>query len=373
MKMSKVLLASSAILLLVSCGRIDSFEGLYSRAKGEEIVFGVSSNGGGVFTKSEYSGEEIASGDKYYERIDWVEGEKLSIACSKVEDVKTFDYEVVSVEVAGKICNADITHADEDEGLRWGDDGDYYFYAQSPKSANLTTYGITSFVLPENQTGTGSWDSGSTKYTVAPNPDYMHMTSYSVVTKSGSAPAPPVDLPFSMLPTVIEFTLSGEDDMVVKNIGLLSNQYLTGRSEIDIASQAKSAVSPKPEFPECTTTEGFDEVWLSTMTSGGSPVEIEKGQSLTGTLFMNPNDITQLSFCITTKDDDAETYTTFKTSLKYKDGDWLKFEAHKKYRIKGVIVPENVLWEIIDGEVFVTPLVTVKSTDDKDYFDTIFE
>ena len=373
--MSKVLLASSAILLLVSCGRIDSFEGLYSRAKGEEIVFGVSSNGGGVFTKSVYSGEEIAQDSKNYERIDWVEGEELSLACAQVSDIKTFKYEVVSVESSGIQSKAGITHDAGDEGLRWGDDGDYYFYAQSPASTTLMTSGHAQFVLPKNQTGAGSWNSGNTKYTVAPNPDYMHMTSYSVVTKNGSTPAPPVDLPFSMLPTVIEFTLSGEADMAVKNIGLISSQYLTGRSEVDIASQAKSTESPKPEFPECTITSStpeFKEAWLS-MTSDGSPVEIEKGQSLTGTLFMNPNDITQLSFCITTKDDDAETYTTFKTSLKYKDGDWLKFEAHKKYRIKGVIVPENVLWEIIDGEVFVTPLVTVKSTDDKDYFDTIFE
>ena len=340
---------SSAALILMSCGRIDSFEGLYSRAKGEEIVFGVSSSNGAVFTKSTYSGEEIPSGGKSLERIDWVEGEKLSLACAKVENIKTFSYKVASVETDGTFSYAGITHDASDEGLRWGDDGDYYFYAQSPESTNLTVYGTTIFNLPKDQTGTGSWNSGNTKYTVAANPDYMHMTSYSVVTKNGSAPAPPVDLPFTMLPTVIEFTLSGEAGMTVKNIGLVSTQYLTGESHVDIASQARSTESPKPEYPECTITSStpeFKEAWLSTMTAEGFPVEIAEGKSLTGTIFLNPCDISHLSFCITTKDGDADTYTTRKTSMKYVSGDWLKFDAHKKYRIKGVIVPDGVEWII---------------------------
>lgn len=356
MKVSKVLVVLSAVMLSASCDRMDSFEGLYSRAKGEEIVFGVSNSNGGVFTKSEYSGEEIEQDSKNYERIDWVEGEELSLACAQVSDIKTFSYEVASVETDGTFSYAGITHDASDEGLRWGDDGDYYFYAQSPESDNLLTSGHTHFIIPKDQTGTGSWDNGNTKYTVAANPDYMHMTSYSVVTKNGSTPAPPVDLPFTMLPTVIEFTLSGEAGMAVKNIGLVSTQYLTGRSEVNIASQAKSTQSPKPEYPECTITSStpeFKEAWLSTMTTGGSPVEIAEGKSLTGTIFLNPCNISNLSFCITIKDDDAETYTTFKTSLKYASGEWLKFDAHKKYRIKGVVIPEAIEWDV-EGTIFVT-------------------
>ena len=343
MKKSIILLMASCAIL-ASCGKMGE-DGLYSRASGQEVVFSLSNVKSNSATKSEYSGDT----ENGIERIDWVNGEKMSVACEQTSK-NYFAYTVSSVTTDNRHSKAEVTHDPGASGLKWNDNGTYYFYAMSPATQDLTPRGTGFFTLPETQiqdTANSGWNTDGSNFKSAVNPDYMQMTSYSIVEKTSDDFAPPVDLPFVMLPTVLEFTLSCEDDMTVDQVKLSSSGNITGRYYVYIDKQAGSTQNPKPVYPETGLTDGGGSKSASiTLRDGGDhPVYVEQGKTITFTFMLLPQDIQNLTFFITRQDEDGNPYT-LKTSLSYADGTTLKFDAHTKYRITGMIVPGGVKWTV---------------------------
>ena len=362
-----------AVIALSSCGKINS-DGLYSRAYGEEVVFSLSNTSSPLKTKAEYSGDIDGEG---IERIDWVIGDVISVACAQAENT-SFNYTVSSVTVDGHESDAELSHDPGETGLRWKDEGIYNFYATSPVST-LFASGEAAFTLPRRQapSSESGWNEDHTNFKAAVSSDYMQMTAKTSVEKEGEDPGDPVDLPFVMLPTVLEFTLKGEADMVVDSVKLESENWLTGEYQVHI----NQAESPGSVFPSITLQSRLQKRSAAIgIRDGGYPVEIKAAtettdaESLTFTFMLLPTKIQDLTFYLT-RIVSGEPYTV-KTELRYSDSylsdEFLTFDAHKKYLIKGMVVPESVKWEI-EGEVIVTPLVTVTSTDEKDYFNPIFE
>ncbi len=342
-----------AVIALSSCGKINS-DGLYSRAYGEEVVFSLSNTSSPLKTKAEYSGDIDDNG---IERIDWVEGEKIRIACAQTEN-NFFNYTVTSVQTGGHESEASVTHDPGSSGLRWKGDNTYNFYAISPLST-LFPAGYAAFTLPSSQdydTSKSGWNEGHTNFKAVVSPDYMQMTAKQSVIKSGEDPADPVDLPFMMLPTVLEFTLTGESDMKIIGVGLESSSTpLTGQYQVYIDQESEDY----PGFPEINIQDSDLVYNTASIDLSDNPVEIKaatettEAESLTFTFMLLPTDIKDLTFFLTRLDKNDDPYTV-KTKLSYADGKTLKFDAHKKYLIKGMVVPESVTW-IINNDIVVSP------------------
>ena len=340
-----------AVIALSSCGKINS-DGLYPRAYGDEVVFSLSNTSSPLKTKAEYSGD---IDDNDIERIDWVEGEQISIACAQTEN-NFFNYTVASVQTDGHESEASVTHDPGESGLCWKGDDTYNFYAVSPYSSTLTMNGVAVFDLPTAQSFDSSksgWNTGHSNFKAAVSPAYMQMTAKQSVIKSGDDPSDPVDLPFMILPTVLEFTLSGEADMVVDQVKLESSSTpLTGQYQVYIDQNESAA---HPEYPRIYIQRPEDVTKSASMVlrESGEPVEVKTGEDITFTFMLLPTDIKDLTFFLTRRDAEGTPYT-FKTRLSYANGETLKFDAHKKYLIKGMVVPEGAKWTINYDPVVVT-------------------
>lgn len=135
--LSLLLLAGMA-LLLAGCEEPLDFK----VKKGESIRVRVAARNGAL-TKTVYSGNTYKEGDKNYERIDWVSGDKIRLFSTNTDEVATtdrkafFDYTIDQVgtnDPADRYSNATlfVPESHENYGLVWVNE----------PSATTTVYGI---------------------------------------------------------------------------------------------------------------------------------------------------------------------------------------------------------------------------------------
>jgi len=360
MKASRLILAVivTSTLAFTGCQRLEE---LFNR---DEVRFSSRTSGCGLaLTRAEYSGSTYTENDKTFYNIVWEVGDGISIGSEEASEKKSLKYTVATVSQDGKISKATLTK-DTDIGIRWGADGKYTFYAVYPSTELFNVSGTVNLKFPTAQVqGDGSvWD-GDT-YVVKPNPDYMFMTSTAVVDYKASAiTSPLVDLDFKFFPTVMDFTLSGENDMTIKKIGLeSSSQYLSGMVNLNLNDLIDG-------FPSGTITDPdmSKSVSISTVDDNGNPIVIEKGKKIRVCLFLSAYyeskanktipDVTNLKFKVTFVTGDEE--HTLTTDLKMRenessDYEFLSFKPHLRHIIKGLILPDTIEWSV-EGNVVVTP------------------
>lgn len=300
----------------------------------------------GISTKTGYSGDLYTEGDNQYERIDWIADDRVGIISPQIS-AGQYEYKVTSKKTSDRRSTAEFEYAGEGTAMRWTDDfGTFAFYGMYPYSQNQFSYqsseAVASFSLPQNQVPfSGSWEGNV--YVAKANPAYMFMTAYTDKERTQQDPNPSVTLPFLILPTVLEFTISGADDMKVKSVGLFTDDN-------DLCGNLSATISDG-SYPACTLGNGVKSVSMSAF-SNEEYISIPKGKYLTFTFFLSPVvDQTNITFRITMDYNSIESEVT---NLLRVSGTPYVFQKHRKYNVTGLVVPNSIKWTIRETTM-VTP------------------
>lgn len=347
------------LLALVSCGKMGP---LFPRTPGSEIVFG-SSLRHGASTKAAYSG--VLNGDKY-ERIDWVDGDKIRIYCQQavMPEDKTVDpalhwadYSIKTGTVAseGVSSSAKVSHISSSQYLTWGAPATkHWFSALCPAPGSTGAVSGTAVsedkvtcVLPDVQ------EYSKIEGTVAkPNAAYMYLAGCGEAQSSEDKGGDAVNLYFDPAVTTFEFTLKNAyesgNSMTIASAGItVASGKLAGTYDVYVKDRIGVDITKTLKTTDISLS---DEGSSETITMNFSPVvTVAKDAEFTFTLFAQPgNNISKLTFWMI---DESGVKRSF--AFKYADPDnpdgvegWVNFIAFHKARITGLMAPESAGWII---------------------------
>ena len=332
----------------------------FPHAVGDEIVFGARAgfeNADNSSSRTVYSGVTYSASGKTFERIDWVQNiDKIQIYCPQADDTKKTVNYVVTGSVTSdteKSYSTLTKSATEVRGLQWGSDDVHTFYAMYPSSemlppAEQTTLKkyikmdgtVVNGYIPISQAGT--IETTTNGYVVKPNMTYAYMVAKnSVDPTSGDA----VNLTFYPLVTAMEMTLTLEDNLTTPSISLEeilitsvkkdteTGKYvtntdapITGGFACDLAGW-----TPGNAYPTITTPAGesTDYTINVPLWMGSSPLVLEKGKSVTFTVFLRPgNNIENLQVALQTT-----------TGITSKVLDKVSITSNTKHIVNGLSLP----------------------------------
>lgn len=91
-----------------------------------------------VETRTQYSGEEITIGTNKYERIDWIDGDKLQIYCNQSSSgvnnaVYAINESTIAVNQDDKRQSVAAVTLDSEQGLKWGEADPHIFHGVYPE------------------------------------------------------------------------------------------------------------------------------------------------------------------------------------------------------------------------------------------------
>lgn len=106
---------------------------------GTFIMFGANTyyKNGEVETRTQYSGEEITIGTNKYERIDWIDGDKLQIYCNQSSSgvnnaVYAINESTITVNEENRRQSVAAVTLDSEQGLKWGETDPHVFIGLYP-------------------------------------------------------------------------------------------------------------------------------------------------------------------------------------------------------------------------------------------------
>lgn len=309
---------------------------------GDEIIFGARAGfeNGDPDTKTIYSGVEYTYNGTKFERIDWLtkqmsgEGtdydwyDMIEIHSPEAINGPTAHYEVnedANTSEADK-PNQNGTHLKDyayllrsgNSGLQWGegstvtDDngtttGVHHFYAMYPshklfEGKDNTLYQgikmdgtILTGIVPAAQAPERIEEDGNGNYVAVPNMKYAYMAARTTASRNDGN----VALTFVPIVTAveIELELSGAflpegstGDVVPVSIGEIQVQGsgIAGTFTANLSTVGDNPWSANAAYPTCVNaTTGSDLIQI-TMFRDGQPLKIEKGNTLTFTVFLRP-------------------------------------------------------------------------------------
>lgn len=288
-------------------------------------------------TRTIFSGSESNG----IERINWVNGDSMSIEYERGSNLQTGVYGVISRSASGTKDNATVTNI-SGTTLNWlGGSGTHKFYAMYPEAtftsaANGPTIKGT---IPSSQSVT--WNDSQKKY-LPSDMTKCYMVGYTTVTTS--SPTSRVAIPFVPAVTMFEFNLkrASSGTTYVKSATLTATN-LTGTFQFKLTGG--------------TNARGSD--WWNHTTSGTNPTSISspgnsitvsfasfnsgKGATMTNTTALNftmlalPISYTNPVLTLVMSTDNGTTYFTKKVTLAN------TFAACKKHVITNNSVP-NESW-----------------------------
>lgn len=281
----------------------ENFENITPAQKGDEIVFGVRAGfeNSNSDTRTVYSGEIYTVGAAKFERIDWVEGDRIEIYSPQALNADKSHYKVVGM-VDGDESEIDVENKGEDyasleryqsSGLHWGD-GTHYFYAMYPsqtlfegmettlqqgvKMEGTTLRGYVPGAQPATLTLNG------TDWTAAPDMKYAYMAAKSTATKEDGS----VSLTFVPIVTAvqIQMVLSSESTQPISIAEIqVAGNGIAGAFTADLSD---TGWPEGQTYPNCANDgSGNGAITISTW-KDSKPITIEAGGSLTFTVFLRP-------------------------------------------------------------------------------------
>ena len=308
MKKFRLIYTLLAVAMLSTACEDEPVSKVTPAADGSEIIFG----GRAGFENSNPESRTIYSGETYtynnvtYERIDWIEGDKIEIYCPEANNGPSAHYNITGFmandENAGNTNKgsdyAYLTRI-EDTALQWNGNGDHNFYAMYPSNnmfvnsdgslptvaqgIQLSTQSDTVIVkgiVPTSQSGEITVTEGN--YTIAPNMKYAYMVAKSTATRNDGS----VGLSFVPIVTAVEIELkvpASDNDIHPVSIAEIqvSGNGIAGEFTADLTNWAGT-------YPTCTNIgDGQGTIQISTWVDN-KPITIKEGKSITFTVFMRP-------------------------------------------------------------------------------------
>lgn len=330
-----IILLAAGSLLLAGCQKT----GLYDR--GAVTFKAVSSVG----TKTSYSGEDVTVGGKKYERLDWMQNDLIRIysdAALTAEGDDWSDYVVTAAGVAnGRYSTASIAAQNlsnsSDNGLLWGDAGDYNFYGIYPSGSYARGHqGIFQGVsIPAAQTPTFTEGVG------APDMSLAYMTAMESVTTRVDGEGVPVKLSFYPAFTAFQITLrSAAETLYLGSFSIQSDgdSPMAGLFNIDLNDTNDMYV------PDNGAGETQSQITVDL-----NDRELTTEEDLTFTVFALPETYNDLSITFNVKQDltDASYISrTLKLKTAGATGTYVTFPQCAKHRIYGLALSAED-WDIL--------------------------
>ena len=280
-------------------------------AVGKGISFQCASESHG--TRAAYSGAETSGA------IVWNNGDKIRIYCEQSNKPASHysDYTITGTTASGTISNAGKT-----DSLCWGPNGPHDFYAVYPAPGDSWVTSIAGKTVKGTvkaaQDGNRTFDNG------------MVMVAKNTVTTPSAFNQSAVFLRFSPITTAITFTiLNGQtSDMNVEYVQLVSKDHpISGDFTWNIGEG-------KVQDDLITDDEKKVKISYSPLSK---PLNANKGNSLTFTFFLRPDDdLDDLSIVV--KPEDSDAYTS---KLQTTEGPFT-FKKGTKTVIGGVVLEKKL-------------------------------
>lgn len=330
-------LLSVSALSVVGCIE-ENFENTIPAAVGDEIVFGARAGfeNSNPETRTVYSDNEYTVGDVKFERIDWVENDKIEIYCPHAANTTSSHYNITGMKAGDEGAGETQKGSDYayltrigDSALQWGegygidvnndgkisDDekGYHNFYAMYPSSLMFTTdpsKTVETGIYMNNKTVKGivpitqnpiGYSGTDTDVIALPNMDFAYMVSKDTANRANGA----VSLSFVPIVTAAEIQLKltsaiPEGATAVTPVQIAEIQVegsgIAGSFTADLDSWTST-------YPTCTNaTDATDVIQISTWRKSGDkyvPVTVSPGGTFTFTVFLLPGaDINNLKIRI---------------------------------------------------------------------------
>ena len=337
-RITSILLLSAGILLsLAGCQK-----GTTSDNSDSVIKFGAST---GAPTRTVYSGQGTTGtdGNLTWERIDWVDGDKIMIGSDEAKGRMggTNKYATYRIYGASKesdnVSKASIAD-DEGKGLVWGNAEEYKFYGVYPASA-----------------GSADLADGKVTFTVAtpqaPKSDGKTNMDQAVMLAmvSGAKPKNPVDLHFYPAYTAFEFVLKAANtDVNLKKVELVSSSNLVGTVTATLATGTREN-SAGNAIGASTFSDPTNPGTVLTYTFPAN-TKVTKDTELTFTVFALPVDVVKLKVKFYTNDTDYQS-ATLKKKVNNVMTDEVTFDACRKHRIYGLAIPDGQWHLYLEADV----------------------
>ena len=308
MKKFRLIYTLLAVAMLSTACEDEPVSKVTPAADGSEIIFG----GRAGFENSNPESRTIYSGETYtynnvtYERIDWIEGDKIEIYCPEANNGPSAHYNITGFKANDENAGNTNKGSDyayltriEDTALQWNGNGVHNFYAMYPSNnmfvnsdgslptvaqgIQLSTQSDTVIVkgiVPTSQSGEITVTEGN--YTIAPNMKYAYMVAKSTATRNDGS----VGLSFVPIVTAVEIELkvpASDNDIHPVSIAEIqvSGNGIAGEFTADLTNWAGT-------YPTCTNIgAGQGTIQISTWVDN-KPITINEGKSITFTVFMRP-------------------------------------------------------------------------------------
>lgn len=306
------------------------------------VQFSATSNA--AATRTAYSGQgETTSGKLTKERIDWVDGDKLTIYSPEAvveytTSVHSAEYEIVSHTNDGARSKAVLAPSVQSatgmaNGLWWNNAAStHHFYARYPADpAKIDETSMTATIPATQQMkkdDTGAW---------VPDMQYAYMFASATATDTEA----PVELDFYPEFTALQFEIGAGGNGEAK----ISSFTLTSTSDVLAGDFTVACATGVATTTSTTKTLSMD---VTNRSDAGVLVITGGGESATITLFALPLDFTNLTLTVV-----GQPFGTRTLKLADKDGNMIPFTGGKKYWIKGLDLPElleatgeNINWDV---------------------------
>ncbi len=306
-------------------------------------------------TKTAYSGVDVTDDGVTYERINWVEGDKVCIfspeATDRYHDTKHFaNYRVVEVTASGRYSEAKIVNADTQysvdpgvsnpattdldvNGLVWGEESTYTFYGTYPiltgtvaKTDGTPSATFTGLEIKSNQ------DDGDLSVNM---PKYGYLTAAKADVRNGANVLLEFEPAFTAFEVTLQAQMGVEGEIPIVNFELVSegDDVLAGPFGISYSGTTRSF-----DFSEATgKTVG---ITFPNGTTIAPATATADAKTLTFTVFALPHTVSNLMLRFTVKDDAGQNVTR-KLRLTKDDGP-IEFTGCRKHRIFGMAMPKDV-------------------------------
>ena len=293
----------------------ENLEPIVPARDGDEIIFGVRAGfeNGDPKTRTDYSGQTytVKVGEKttYFERIDWIDGDKIEIYSPEATNGPTSHYTITSITTGDENAGDTGKGSDYaqlarigDSALRWNGDGTHNFYAMYPSSLMFTddpdktvetgaymketmVYGIVPITQPAISVVPDKNKEGC--YIAKPNMDFAYMVAKGSATRKDAT----IGLSFVPIVTAVEIELvnpTGNNSVYIGEIQISSKeQPITGKFTADLNDW--EGVYPACTNDDSNTNETIQITTRIKDTNGNiEAVELAAGCSLKFTAFLLP-------------------------------------------------------------------------------------
>lgn len=347
-----ILLSAGILLSLTGCQKGNTFGG------GKDVTFKASTKN--YETRTSY-GDVYTEGNTNYQRIDWVEGDKILVWSDNavVKDDLTHPsfssnnthiatYSITNVRAEGRKSVANIADP-AGRGLRYLDDSDtkYSFWGLYPAgavTANPSVNNSAELTLMDAQSG------------VEPDMNQAFMTAVALNTTTDSS----VELQFYPAFTTFEFILKGGDD----------DDYRLEISKFALESEGEGGTDLAGKFiascPNGTWTYDCEDEGNSRLinVTFPDPLVITKGTEASFRFFAFPQDLTNLRITFWTNEGTKSTKLMKKGTVSQStgEGEYMTFAGTKYHKIKGLVLPSGMFFSYITLDLQVLEWQTTNMT-----------